>query len=252
MYLLAFATLLIGIIGIYTQVVAVQTARMAGHQQGIAPAMLTWHAAAVSMAQSIVQTNPSYSTPCSLTNALTTPARCLSPLKGWGGTAIETYGTVTNASNVPNLIYNVGVGHNICVNLPSTCTAVSGSDCTACSANYDTSDYQFYSILYQTNNQNYVITYIPPPVISAANPAPGYITAIPSGIQLSMTTGDVMRQLKNTNFVNYAYGYITSNGATTVVNADGNCTSGAVCTYTLPASFNSMGLNGGVAIIGVP
>lgn len=264
MYLLTFVTLLIGIIGIYTQVIAVQTIRFSQQQTGIAPTMMTWHAAAISMAQSIILTNNAAygGTACSLTYSYTTAsiARCPSPKSppNTGGD-INTYGTVTDNSAVP-VPYRINNPKNnlkICAGLPSICSTPAGydgtTDCTACTANYDTVNYQFDSILYQQNNQNYVITFIPKPVTSAANPQPGFLVGIPSGILLSMTIADVMRQFKNTTSVSYNFGYISSDGATyTKINAGGGC-NGVPCTYTLPpAIFDSLGLDGGFAVIGMP
>ena len=57
MYLLTFVTLIIGIIAIYAQVLAVQTARIAATQTGIGGYMMSWQAAAVTMGANILDTN---------------------------------------------------------------------------------------------------------------------------------------------------------------------------------------------------
>jgi hypothetical protein len=52
MYLFAFVLLLVGILGIYTEVFAVQATRMYNSQTAYAEAMLTWHNAAANLALS--------------------------------------------------------------------------------------------------------------------------------------------------------------------------------------------------------
>ena len=265
MYLLTFVTLLIGIIGIYTNVIALQTAQSALKATGIAPAMLVWHGAAISMAQSILQTNSAgftaaiATTGCSLTFTLPAAAsgiaRCPPPYNLATGVPVNTAasggGTVTDGASPPspNLIYDTKNHYSSCVNLPSACSLPSplppGADCTACTANYDTTNYQFYSVLYGTGIQNYVITYVLPPKITAANPAPGFIAALPSGTLMGYTSGDLLRQLKNTSDANYAFGYLVDNGAGVTLKATGPAD-------PLPASFSALSLNGGIALIGTP
>src|SRR6266446_4058731 len=58
MYLLVFVTLAICLISGLTQVIVIQASRAAGEQTAIAQQMVAWHTAAVSMAASIIDTNP--------------------------------------------------------------------------------------------------------------------------------------------------------------------------------------------------
>ncbi len=267
MYVLTFAFVLIGIIAIYAQTVTLQVSRQAASLAGIAPAVAQWHTAAVSMARSIIQTNnATYSgvatTGCSLTYTLppqTTAviSQCPSPMKG-GATVnspASTGGTVTDGSSPPVLrmtyfMVSGATTYISCVDLPSTtCTAPTTlpADCTTCTTTYDTTHYQFYSILYKDSatTGNYVITFIPAATISATNPPPGLISTVVGSGYLPFTVGDVLRQLKSHPPSAYNFGNITDDGTTSKLTT-------SMGIFTLPSSFENLNLNGGIAIISAP
>jgi hypothetical protein len=206
MYLLVFITLVISLIGLYTQTFALQTARMMSHQTGFANAMLAWQAAAVSMGASIAKTQPLYTSACSLTY-LTLPKPnpfypdgCPTPINLTTGFEVNTVpstataGTINNPTTLTtgslNSIYNTKTDKNEQVHLPK---------------DYDPKTYQFYSILYQVPpNQNYVVTFATQPT---AGPSSGFIT-LPSGFQLGISLSDLYQQMQNTGAPNFTYGVI--------------------------------------------
>jgi len=256
MYLLTFITLLIGLIGIYAQVIALQTARMVAQQTGIAMTLIQWHSAAVSMARSVISVNASNipSAGCSLTVALPPiPGIVVCPSPVTAGTL--TGGTVTSGVVPP---YTVGtytlnkVMYNaaqVTVSMPS---------------GYDTNDYQFYSILYPMSGTYQVMTLVPAPIPSSTNPTPGYLAAIPSGILLGTTLAGLTQQLSNTSLPNYTYGPISVSGTTATLMAGGGYTycyvsspTASCASNSLPAllttfSSSTMKLNGGLAIVSTP
>jgi hypothetical protein len=266
MFLLVFATLITGLIGIYAEVMSLQAARMAANQNGIAQAMLTWHAAAVSMAVSIIKTNPAAypgapgtgpgAVGCSLT--YTSPSAsittCPSPQfmsNQMGGVSVSgpsaPTGTVTDGSPSPILnlinVYNSGSNqyYTECVHLPSVCTNPPASyGCSACAtAGFDVGHYQFYSVLYQNNGQDFVITFANA-TVSASNPAPGFV-ALALGNQIGLTASNLLQQLQHSGAPNYSYGTVIGSQLTT-----------SGFQYTLPASFTTFIPSGSVATISSP
>ena len=225
MYLLVITTLVIGLIGIYAQVLSVQAARFAASQNGLAVAMMTWHAAAVSMAASIVDGGqfPAASVPCSLT--ITYPlAFCPSPT-GSG----DAFGTVTGAgpAYTPNKIMNFNTGAYEPVHLPG---------------GYNASLYQFNSVLYlePASNQPYVITFVPQPIPSAANPAPGYLLL--NGTMTSFSISDLSHQLQVSGLPTASYGTVEGGSVNTsdfqfALPAGTGIVDGAVAIVTSPAGF---------------
>ncbi|HEU0117112.1 MAG TPA: hypothetical protein VFR09_00640 [Alphaproteobacteria bacterium] len=236
MNLLVIVTLLISIIGLYVQVLGLQAARLYSHQTGVAQAMATWHAGAVSMAASIVRTGVAYpAAGCSLTYTVIPGAP--------GGFAVcpaptgLTQGTVTNDSatvGIPNLVLNKSTSNKECVHVPATCTASTPPNCTTCSAIFDTTNHQFYSLLYKSNNQDYVITVVPAASVSATNPN-GYIS-MARGNQIALTTSDLLQQLKHSTIPNSSFGTVSSTYVLTT----------PLITITLPSFTNA---NGAVAMI---
>ena len=191
MYLLVITTLIIGLIGIYAQVLSVQAARIAAGQNGLAITMMTWHAAAVSMAASLVDGGqfPAASAPCSLSISYAL-GFCPSP----AGTG-DANGTVTGAGPTYtfNKIANYKTGVIEPVHLP---------------VGYNASLYQFNSVLYSdpTSSQPYVITFVPQPVPSATNPAPGYLVL--NGTMTSFSMIDLSHQLQVSGLPTASYGTV--------------------------------------------
>jgi hypothetical protein len=265
MFLLTFVTLIVAFVGIYAQVLALQTARFYASQQGIAQEMQIWHAAAVSMAASIIDTNsaayaPFTTTGCSLTfNPPAGLGLCPEPLDPINGpiTGNSPNGTVAYG-NLPaqnpklNQIYNAITAATECVNLPTT-TAT-------CQSSYNINSYQFFSVLYQTNNQDYVITFVPKATISASNPLPGFLSlpvingANNTGanpVTIGITASDLLQQFQNSGMANYTYG--TVNAAGTQITA--GSLNGTSQTYVFPVTFSAglkAILSNSIAVISSP
>lgn len=272
MYLLVFITLMVSIIGLYTQVLGLQASRMAAEQNAFGSAMMQWQTAAISMAASIIKTNAAAYTNilkqqgCSLTFNLPQGVgaynRCPSPVLIGGGTLV--FGTVTSAGTAPtlNIMPNPASGKNECTHLAALCTGNDANGCAPgnCATSYDITNYQFYSILFQdqVTMQNYVVTFVPAPVASAANPPPGFVSLVPVAAGATGMTGftlsELVRQLNKAGAQNYSYGYFQNFTATPQLKVTG-------ATYNLPNTglFPNLcngsatcAANGSLALIGSP
>lgn len=225
MYLLVSVTLIVAVIGIYSQALSVQTARFYSHQTNLADTMLTWNATAVALA-TYAGITPA-ATGCDLTanGILASPCQY--------NTANVMIDTVNSNSNPPTT----------CVRAPVT-GLITPPCWTGLPTGYKKGIYQFYSIFYITANaQKYVLTFVPPPTISAANPAPGNImlpsSAAANAIQIGLTMSDFLVQMKNNGVLPLFYGITTQVGGvdelvTPSISNGGPGPPGAL-TYTLPA-----------------
>jgi hypothetical protein len=250
MYLLVVTTFLIAIIGIYAQVAALQTARMAAGQSSIGQAMLQWHTAGISMASSIIKTNTILPT----TYASMATAGCyVSYVKPTGasslsfcpspenpiGTAVNspqaTGGTITKNGS-PTVLNKIALnGNTVPVHLDS---------------NYNYNNYQFYSLLFQATagqniGQNFVLTFVPMPSPSGSLSPASIPLTLATNTQIGLTSGDLLRQLSNTNISNFSYGTINATSIPYTVVTAGT-------TYVLPAGFTFNNANGAPAIITSP
>lgn len=277
MYLLTFVTLVIALIGLYTQVLILQAANVV-QQPVIASALVTWHTAAVEMAHSILTTNALAYTGamqtngCSLTfqvnpSSLRTAEiaavipQCPSPKNGvlTVNTAANGSGSLTNGAALPAL-------NNMVVITSAGPPVTYRTTPVLIPQGYDLTDYQFYSILFTNLNRNYVLTFLPPPIVSASNPAPGNISGFPNtAVQLNMTLGGLMQQLGETSLSSNNYGYISTtalpNPTLTALGIGGFNAAGAAVTpvYPLPTTLanvafgaNNISPNNGIGIISVP
>ncbi len=198
MYLLTFAFLIIGMLGIYTQVLAVQTARLAASQTGIAQAMTDWHGAALSLANNVISPLPASGTSCSLTSGYT-PA----------GVAYCQPGlNVAVISAAPNTVVTGSYTFN-------------GHAYPHLPAAYNTALYQWNSILYNYGGSYYVVTFV-----QASASAPGFVSTA-TGSQITYTQADIYRQLQRAGFPIMNYGYVEAGTLTTPATI-----SGVPVTYT--------------------
>lgn len=230
MYLLTFAMIMIAMLGLYTQVYAVQVARMFANETSIADNIVAWHEAAASLANNVINTttNPLTIAGCSLSFSLVAPAYCIKGAASGGLPSV----TVTGNGNYAN-----PAGY-IFPQLPGTFNSVT---------------YQWKSIAYQpTPNTFYVITFVPPPLISATNPPPGYIsTATAPPHQLTITMGDLMHQLQASGLPLYSFGYVSGGKLITASTLPpGAPTFGAAITYPVPPVAEVP--NNSIAIISSP
>lgn len=212
MYLVVFVTLVIGLIGIYAQILSLQAADAASRITVLASNMVIWHGAAVSMANAIV-TTVTPTVPCSLTYVPPTGSgwpQCIAP-------SGVTYGTVTDSAYSRTTINASGEY----VHLPSDFLA---------------SQIQFYSVLYReaSNGQFYVATFVTPPVISTTNPAPGYLTLPPNNKLISYTVSDLLHQLSIVGIPDYDYGGVRSNGTYAVMQSPALMKGTSTIQYNMP------------------
>jgi len=239
-YLVVFVTLVIAVLGTYTQVLAVEAARIASQQTSTAQAMLAWHTASISMATSVIQDSnyvTSYaSAGCSLSiDHTTTIATCPPPVHV--GLPTQTNGTVTNSlagvttsSFNTNMYFNHITNVRDCVHLPNT--RFNGS---ACITTFDAKHYEFYSLLFRDSSTgvDYVVTYAAPATAGSA----GSSLVLASGTQISLTGSDLFTQLRNMHVSSLSYGTF-----------DGTKISGAAYAH-YPAGISSIIPTGAVAVI---
>lgn len=192
MYLLVFVTLVIGLLGVYGQILTVQTARVAAGQIGFAQTIQDWHAGAVSMAASVLKGGYAPdNNGCSLTSGGPVGDCVNAAVCGGSGVVASSAGAIGKIT-----IDNTACDEEI--HLPK---------------GYKAEYYQFESILYlSASGGRYVLTWVPPPIVAAGNPAPGYV-ALPSAsnkrYQTSMTMADISQQFRNiAKSAPYTYGIV--------------------------------------------
>lgn len=221
MYLIVFVTLAVSLITVYAEVLTVQTSRLYAAQTSLAQQMVAWHTAAVSMAASIINTNPTgyasfANTGCTLSYDYSYGngySRCPSPLLTGSpvnvnlGTAL---GGVIMKPTLSTTQFIVPKAGNVtqCVHLPNTsCVSATGGGCgtNPCTTSFKAATYEFNSILFKSNGVNYVATF--------AAPAAGTTNLqLAGGNQISLSANDMLRQLNNLHISNYTYGLV--NGTT--------------------------------------
>jgi hypothetical protein len=198
MFLVVFVTLVISVIGLFTQVVALQSAQIYNAQSGLSQLMEIWHGVAVNMNFYTPATNAGLTSGCRLTylgNIYSTVPVCTA-----------TGGGLMYVSTTPATGY---------VPLPS---------------GYNTT-FSFLSVAYQTPAPvlSYVVTYVNP----AAADASGFlILPQEGGKSIGYKAADLIRQLKR-DTSNIVYGTVTSPGILTVAP---NNTVQKTLTYPIPAS----------------
>ncbi|MDX2027632.1 MAG: hypothetical protein SFW62_03235 [Alphaproteobacteria bacterium] len=206
MYLLVFITLVISLIGVYTQALAVQTSRLFSKQTAVAETMLTWHGIALTMAQ-YARTNPvamTTSTGCSMTEGFAGVPYCQASN---GATQSPVY-VNPNGNSSPSNLYRVAWGGTA-----TTWNCINRNWAKPCwfdmPPSYNYTGYRFHSVLYNVGSPAsvYLITWATTGTITAANPSPGYVQ-LASGNQLGLTVGELLRQIQNTGRRSYGYGKV--------------------------------------------
>jgi hypothetical protein len=213
MYLLVFVTLVISVIGLYTQTFALQTARIMSRQTGFANAMLTWHGTALAVAHYSVDATPG--PPAGTTPNYNKAAGC--SLSAIGGTNLPP--PCLTAGNKPATVGLAAppAGMQNCdsevpISFVPPCWRTLPLD-------YASTIYPFFSIAYQwpAPKQNYVITFVPPPLlVTPSCPINNFVclpgtTAPPiSQVQLGITLSDLYNQLRHTSTPTLAYGTVTN------------------------------------------
>ena len=181
MYLFTFVMLMLSLLGIYTQVVAIQSAKIFANQTALAQIMATWHTAAVGLAKGDSVIGAS-STACSISVVNT------------GGMA-----ACKNASGKP-------------VFLPSTFNGTAPT--SPLSPGYNSTQYQWYSAVYQTaayGGKRLVVTFVLPGAASSS-----LITQPSIGISI----GELLLEFKKSNFPAGSYGVVSGQLLTNSLNSN--------------------------------
>jgi len=168
MYLVVFVTILVAVIGAFTQIYTKQAAMMSDQQTGVAQAMVQWHATAVALAEKYLVKSalPAIGAGCSLTSLSSSAVPTgLSYCKG--PSSVDVYVGMTTGTD---------------------CSGAQGAPCVTRLPNgilLSSTVYKFYSIVGRiTNGKYYVLTYVPPTVASASNFKTGFL-CLPGDITLS-------------------------------------------------------------------
>jgi hypothetical protein len=236
MYVLVFITLIVALIGLYSQLLINQTANFNANQTTVAGAMTVWHSTAILEAKKTGIPAPGAGG-CMLTNAIPAggPAVCASSGNNIYVNPTNPAGTVVCPNAVP----------------PNYCY-------TDLPPGYNIGSFQFYSVFYQVNGQSYVVTFVPPPTA----PVPGYIV-LPGagGTQVNVTMGTLMSQIKNNNTALSPLSYgtveqpgnILVSGTICMTSASiSTCTLAGTISYPLPTGAGAYIPNHSIAIISSP
>ena len=199
MFLIVFVTLVISIVGLYAQVLSLQSAKAYNSEAGLMQTMATWHGSAVALARAAVAANPAAitPTPCSITSGAGMVGPC-------------SFGTLT--SPVANQAY-----------LPP---------------GYNTTNFSFYTIAYQTGVPavDYVVTFAHDADPLSGDL---YLPTISSGNMVGYTMNDLMRQFANSALPYATYGSVNTVGGSPIlaVTTPGGLT--PTISYTLPSVIPS-------------
>ncbi len=247
MYMLVFVTLMVALIGGYTQLYMKQASMGYSQQSGVADAMLVWHATAVDLATKFVRASsfaalPSY---CTLTTYPPPPAAAsfvppTTPVPGFcPGTGGPAYVAVSKPATIATLL----------------CSGTQGAPCyTQLPTGYQSNPYTFYSLAYQTGGRNYVLTFVPPPPVASdayntgALCLPGRLTnllcapappaPVPAHMQVSTTLRGLYKEMGDNSLLSpMNYGTVTAAGALTTPSMKNlyDAPNPGAITYTVPA-----------------
>jgi hypothetical protein len=259
MYLLVFVTIVISLLGIYTQALTIQMARAASMQTSVADVMYQYHMQAVELARYTLDLHPTTGaapgpTGCLLSStvnyAANPPVNCMALI--FGGTL-----------DYPLTMYNTPILQALGLLDCSQTTPRNSRPCivplgppTLPLESINNELYTFSVVFYQPPGvpQGYILTFIPPPVISAANPAPGFIQLTYNPTPLGVRMGDLMQQLKKSGLPPMNYGIaMTINGNHYLVSH--SISNGSVLSdlqYPLPANGCCTVPDGSIGIISSP
>ena len=201
MYLIVFVTMVVSMLNLYTQVYALQVARMNAQQTGVAETLLQWHNAAVREART--------------------------------AKATLTAGVCQVMDNTTTWAIKLSA--------PVTTCAFSITPANDLPPGYQLGTYRFKTIVYvpTTGTTSYVITYLETPTVTTGI-TNGSITLSPTtpltwpsagttSIQIGLTMNDLMRQMTRTKIPAFGYGTVMQLDSTNIGYAK------AGITYKLPS-----------------
>jgi len=200
--MVVFVTLMVALIGVYSQIYTKQSAKGVEQQSGVASAMIAWHSTAVDLASKFVKASSFSTTGCTLTSFVSSPSTPVpASLPLCTGNKNPTYVGMTTTP---------------------ICTGSVGPPCvTKLPEGYLSSPYTFYSIAFNTSGgKSYVLTYVPPPPTGSYGLGllclPGKLTgtACPAGhSQFSFTFNSLYKQITKSPLLSpMTYGTVTSAG----------------------------------------
>ncbi len=206
MFLVVFVTLVISIIGLYAQILSVQTNKIYHAQYGLMQTMITWHSAAVSLV-----------TPFILNQSL-------GPLSGNGCQLDKSPNLLVNGTtNVPVC---AETGHNVLVTNPPTGTP------PVLPNGYQPTPYTFSTIVYQTPApiEDYVITFVY--ATDDNSPTGNILLPGTSGTVVAYSLNSLMQQFAHGAPAYIGYGVVTSLGNLSVSSQSAG--GGATVNFTIP------------------
>ena len=189
MFLIAFVTVVISIIGLYAQIISLQTARIYNSQVGLMQTMSVWHSAAVTFARAKA-------------NLGVIPTNAFTP--------ITSFCNMTS----PALASPCGFGT---LSVPPNST-------TYLPQGYAIGTFTFYSLAYQIAGVNYVVTFVPDPGGNNYLMLPEVTT----GTAVGYTMAGLSRQFARAANPNIMYGVVNASGTLTVLSKGGATFSYAV------------------------
>jgi hypothetical protein len=167
MYLLVFVFLMISIIGLYTELYALQVSKMMAREKALGQAMLVWHGGVTAFARTHKGTDP---------NEL-------------GSDSVTAQGCLLTSNPAAALAYQL-----------NSCGSLMEYNDSALPTGYN-ADYKWYSIAYVPlgGTQQYVMTFAPP---SEA----GNLTSPMTLPAIGYSPAEILMQLKNSGAPRTAYG----------------------------------------------
>ncbi|MDE1902070.1 MAG: hypothetical protein KGI37_10575 [Alphaproteobacteria bacterium] len=208
MVLLVLTTLMISIIAVLGQIVVAQTAQINRAQNPLMQTMVTWHAGSVVLVHTTPPVFPGVPSACWLTPSPT----------------------------ASGFVLPTSYGFSPCLTSGGTAVTMAATDL---SPGYNMVDFSFYSIAFQSNSSDYVLTFVPPPATGSSGlvalPAAGAGSFTPG-----YTMGDLMTQFARAVPTDVAYGVVKSNGLFQQISSGDNGmngANGANTSYAIPATI---------------
>jgi len=205
--MVVFVTLMVALIGTFSQIYTKQATSGFERQTGLADAMVEWHSTAVGLVSNFIRPSgiPTWpSTACSLTS--------------FGGGASPAGTSYCTSPSGPAYVGKALSGGE------HECHATSGGEppCVVpLPTFYETDPYTFYSLAYRVSGVLYVLTYVPPPATNSDDYNVGLL-CLPGGLsgacsgtnsQFSSTFKTLYNQIKKSPFLTpMSYGTVTTSG----------------------------------------
>ena len=219
MFLVVFVTVVISIIGVFAQVLSLQSARMNNSQIGLMQTVVAWHYAATNAAYQFKVSGNAFLYPTGVplqyaNGPFVAPADATNSMNGCMLDSVQHNTKVTSPPAPIDQVRPVS-----CVNpLPATSALFSLTLATrlppgtlastpALPPGYQVNPYNFHSIFFKRGGLDYVVTYIPVPAV------PTNYLSLPdssSGAQIGYTIGDLQQQFARVANFSLSYGSVVA------------------------------------------